>query len=391
MTEQKESSAKPEETPLMVTEQPEIIATDGATTAVHKNDRRGTLLSALAIVIALAIGAGLWFINQQENQQQDTARHELGAKIAALQQQADRADSEKQSLLTRLKTQQQLLDKTVAQQAALTRQLNALNQKVVTISGNDASLWLLSQADYLVKMAARKLWSDQDVATAIVLLKSADSSLAEINDPGLIDIRRAITQDMTDLAAINQVDYDGIILRLNQLTNSVDDLRLADNNRDDAPMDENSSEISHSLHEWRQNLLKSWHKFMDDFITIRRRNTTAEPLLAPNQDIYLRENIRSRLLIATQAVPRHQNEIFRQSIDTVSVWVRAWFDASDPATKAFLSQLDELHEQPVSMEVPKSLHSQPLLDKLIQTRQSGLLAQPAGDVPSRAPDLQQGE
>ena len=58
---------------------------------------------------------------------------------------------------------------------------------------------------------------------------------------------------------------------------------------------------------------------MDDFITIRRRDNTAEPLLAPNQDVYLRENIRSRLLIAAQAVPRHQDEIYRQSVDTVSL------------------------------------------------------------------------
>lgn len=42
---------------------------------------------------------------------------------------------------------------------------------------------------------------------------------------------------------------------------------------------------------------------MDSFITIRRRDDTAVPLLAPNQDVYLRENIRSRLLVAAQAVP----------------------------------------------------------------------------------------
>lgn len=45
---------------------------------------------------------------------------------------------------------------------------------------------------------------------------------------------------------------------------------------------------------------------MDSFITIRRRDETAVPLLAPNRDVYLRENIRSRLLVAAQAVPRHQ-------------------------------------------------------------------------------------
>lgn len=57
---------------------------------------------------------------------------------------------------------------------------------------------------------------------------------------------------------------------------------------------------------------------MDNFITIRRRDDTAVPLLAPNQDIYLRENIRSRLLVAAQAVPRHQEETYRQALENVS-------------------------------------------------------------------------
>ncbi|BDY98702.1 hypothetical protein MUTS15_73590 [Escherichia coli] len=59
---------------------------------------------------------------------------------------------------------------------------------------------------------------------------------------------------------------------------------------------------------------------MDNFITIRRRDDTAVPLLAPNQDIYLRENIRSRLLVAAQAVPRHQEETYRQALENVSTW-----------------------------------------------------------------------
>ncbi|WP_199785178.1 uroporphyrinogen-III C-methyltransferase, partial [Cronobacter sakazakii] len=134
---------------------------------------------------------------------------------------------------------------------------------------------------------------DQDATTAAALLKSADASLADMNDPSLITARRALTDDIAALASVTQVDYDGIILKLNQLSNQVDNLRLADNDSDDAPMDSDGSELSSSLSEWRQNLVKSWHNFMDSFITIRRRDDTAVPLLAPNQDIYLRENIRS--------------------------------------------------------------------------------------------------
>ena len=124
------------------------------------------------------------------------------------------------------------------------------------------------------------------------------------------------------------------------------------------------------------NLQKSWQNFMDSFITIRRRDETAVPLLAPNQDIYLRENIRSRLLVAAQAVPRHQEETYKQALDNVSTWIRAYYDTDDSATKAFLEEIDKLEQQSIAMAVPESLKSQPILEKLMQTRVRNLLAQP---------------
>ncbi|ADU67480.1 uroporphyrinogen-III C-methyltransferase [Pantoea sp. At-9b] len=369
MTEQKASSAVVEET---------TPAGDNATPPAKKSPRDtkrdGKVLGAVAIVIALAIGAGLYLNGKHQADLQAQTNQNLSEQLSALQQQLG---SDKQQLTQQLESANSALQEARNQQDASAKELEALRQKVATISGNDTRTWLLAQADYLVKLAGRKLWSDQDVTTAAALLKSADTSLAEMNDPSVMNVRRALTQDISSLSAVSQVDYDGIILKLNQLSNGVDNLRLADNDNDDSPMDADSSELSSSLHEWRQNLVKSWHNFMDGFITIRRRDNTAQPLLAPNQDVYLRENIRSRLLIAAQAVPRHQDEIYKQSIDAVSSWVRAWYDTNDAATKAFLDQLDELSQQSISMDVPDTLESQQLLDKLMQTRVRNLLAQPS--------------
>ncbi|MCU5772202.1 uroporphyrinogen-III C-methyltransferase [Erwiniaceae bacterium BAC15a-03b] len=381
MTEQKDSSAMVEETtPAVETTAP------AEQKPPRKSKNSGMALGALAIVIALALGAGLYINAKHQAQLQTEATQALADQLTELQQQSK---NDKQQLTEQLAAQTSALQTARDQQSATSQQLDELKEKVTTISGNDSRTWLLAQADYLVKLAGRKLWSDQDVTTSAALLKSADASLADMNDPSLIEVRRALTQDISNLSAVSQVDYDGTILKLNQLANGVDNLRIADTDSDDSPMDEDSTELSSSLHEWRQNLVKSWHKFMDDFITVRRRDNTAEPLLAPNQDVYLRENIRSRLLIAAQAVPRHQDEIYKQSIDTVSTWVRAWFDTNDASTKAFLAQLDDLSQQSVSMDVPDALQSQPMLDKLMQTRVRNLLAQPSGDQPQ--PQPQQGE
>lgn len=377
MTEQKNPSAPDENvvvSPAVESPQPDASDLDKTLKTLQKKQRTAPVLGAIAIVLVIALGAGLYYHGHQQSLAQVASDEALSEQLDALQK---TQQQDKQQIADLLAQQQKTRQEADRQQASFSRQLNELQDKVASISGSDAKTWLLAQADYLVKLAGRKLWSDQDVTTAAALLKSADASLADMNDPSLIDVRRALNEDVGSLSAVAQVDFDGIILKLNQLSNQVDNLRLADNDTDDSPMDNDSSSLSSSLTEWRQNLTKSWHNFMDDFITIRRRDSSAEPLLAPNQDVYLRENIRSRLLIAAQAVPRHQDEVYKQSLESVSTWVRAYFDTSDPSTKAFLEELDNLSQQSVSMDVPEELKSQPMLEKLMQTRVRNLLQQPA--------------
>ena len=376
MTEQQNQSAVVEETREAVdtTPQPE-------NNVEKKNggSKTSLALSAIAIAIALAAGIGLYGLTKTQATRQSEASAGLSSQIAALQKAQESQKSELEGII---KQQADQLTEAQRQQDSLAKKLEEVQEKVAVISGSDAKTWLLAQADFLVKLAGRKLWSDQDVTTAAALLKSADASLADMNDPSLISARRAITDDIASLSAVSQVDYDGIILKVNQLANQIDNLRLADNNDDDTPMDSDSDELSSSISEWRVNLQKSWQNFMDSFITVRRRDETAVPLLAPNQDVYLRENIRSRLLVAAQAVPRHQEETYKQALDNVSTWVRAYYDTEDATTKAFLEDVDKLSQQSITMNVPESLQSQALLEKLMQTRVRNLMAQPAETQPS---------
>ncbi|EKK0503176.1 uroporphyrinogen-III C-methyltransferase [Klebsiella pneumoniae] len=381
MTEQQNQSAVVEETREAVETTPQPENNDKK----KAGNKTSLALSAIAIAIAIAAGIGLYGLNKQQATRQNATTSELASQVAALQKAQENQKSELEGVI---KQQADQLNEAKHQQETLAKQLDELQQKVAVISGSDAKTWLLAQADFLVKLAGRKLWSDQDVTTAAALLKSADASLADMNDPSLIGARRAITDDIATLSAVSQVDYDGMILKVNQLANQIDNLRLADNNDDDSPMDADSDELSSSISEWRVNLQKSWQNFMDSFITVRRRDETAVPLLAPNQDIYLRENIRSRLLVAAQAVPRHQEETWKQSLDNVSTLVRAYYDTDDATTKAFLDEVDKLSQQSITMTVPETLQSQALLEKLMQTRVRNLMAQPAvtaGGAPSPVP------
>lgn len=78
--------------------------------------------------------------------------------------------------------------------------------------------------------------------------------------------------------------------------------------------------------------------------------------------------------------------------------VRAYYDTDDATTKAFLDEVDQLSQQNISMDLPETLQSRAMLEKLMQTRVRNLLAQPAagtteakpapapqGDTPAAAP------
>ena len=113
-----------------------------------------------------------------------------------------------------------------------------------------------------------------------------------MNDPSLIGARRAIYRRYrVAVGRPAKVDYDGIILKVNQLANQIDNLRLADNNDDDFPRWTPTAKSS-QLH-WRmaRESAKSWQALWTALLPFDAATKAAVPLLAPNQDIYLRENI----------------------------------------------------------------------------------------------------
>ncbi|MDE9485460.1 uroporphyrinogen-III C-methyltransferase [Xenorhabdus bovienii] len=375
MTEQKQSTDAVE---TKHPQQPE--------TAPHKPKRYGWVGNTLSIAITLAIGAGAVYLYHHGKQQNAV----LTAENLALQQQvaslAQQQSGDKQDFATQFQKLESDLQQAKLQNKQTDSRMVELQTRISEISNTDLENWHLAQANYLVKMAGRKIWAEQDTTTAIALLKNADQSLAEMDDPSLLHIRQAIMEDINTLSKINQLDLDGIILTLNRLSNQIDNLRLEDNGEQEAPMDEGDAGISASLSDWRKNLSKSWDSFMENFITIKRRDSSAVPLLAPNQDVYLRENIRSKLLVAAQAVPRHQNEVYKQSLEAVSSWVRSYFDTASPDTKTFLQDIDSLAQKPLSIELPEHLSSQPILADLVRKRiynlphQSDTQVQPQSEV-----------
>ena len=223
--------------------------------------------------------------------------------------------------------------------------------------------WLFSEADFLLNNALRKLVLDNDVDTAVSLLKLADETLAKVNNSQSAAIRSAINQDLKQLLSVAGVDQNSVMQKLSQLANTVDELPVLDVNFGD---DQNATKLSDSLSDWAENAEKSATSFLNHFIRISpKHGADRKELLAPNQDIYLRENIRLRLQLAIMAVPRQQNELYKQSLEAVASWIRSYFDTNAEVTQSFLKSVDELSEVSIYVDVPSQLQSLSMLDKYL--------------------------
>ena len=335
-------------------------------TIVKKN---GTGLSLLALLVALGLGGAGYYFGQQKTDEIQQKLTILEAKIAqyssvvtgdttnAQVAQLEKAVSETQEKLNRF--EQTVLSKE-QEFATLRQQLAQVSQLAIAQQPND---WLFSEADFLLNNALRKLVLDNDVDTGVSLLKLADETLAKVNNSEAMAIRSAINQDLKQLLSVESIDQNAVMQRLSQLANAVDELPVLNVNFGDEP---NSDKLSDSLADWQSNAEKSAISFLNHFIRITpKQGADRKELLAPNQDIYLRENIRLRLQLAIMAVPRQQNDLYKQSLEAVATWVRSYFDTSAEVTQSFLKSLDELTELSVYVDLPSQLQSLNLLDKYL--------------------------
>ena len=335
--------------------------------------KSGTGLSLLAILIALGVGgAGYYFGQQQvdEFQQKLTALEaQINNKtvVSAPAQdvkfdttQLAQLESANKATQDKIAQVEELINAKSHELVGLQSQINKVSAQANAQQPTD---WLFSESDFLLNNALRKLVLDNDVDTAVSLLKLADETLAKVNNSQSAAIRSAINQDLKQLLSVAGVDQNAVMQKLSQLANTVDELPVLDVNFGD---DQNATKLSDSLSDWAENAEKSATSFLNHFIRISpKHGADRKELLAPNQDIYLRENIRLRLQLAIMAVPRQQNELYKQSLEAVASWIRSYFDTNAEVTQSFLKSVDELSEVSIYVDVPSQLQSLSMLDKYL--------------------------
>ena len=260
--------------------------------------------------------------------------------------------------------------------------LNAVNSKITGLSSNydamqsevariNAKLgeekttslsWAVFDAKYLLTLANRKVVIDRDYATAISLLKEADTVIAGVNDPRTRKLREAIASDLNALGNIPAIDYEKPLLRINELISNVSKMKIKGLKKVNL-VEEGT--VSENVDDWWDNLKTSMGSFVNSFVVIKRKDATDTALMAPDNEAFLGANLENYLLLAAKACFYREQELYSQYLNRARELTETYFDETDPVVQNTLKGINETAAEKIASTDVRFLNSTVEIGKFI--------------------------
>lgn len=351
MTEQENKSAVSET-------KKEVKATSPSTaTKTSKSSQSKTPISktaVLALLLSLTATAGVvgHYFWQEKLAEQRSEQNKVSQQ-ESLQAIAGKSEQQVKQAVTHLQqsVQTSMNDLVEVQK----QQADYVDQQLSSISLVQSKDWYAQEAAYLIRVAVRSLWLEQDARTAIALLRDADAKLSDLKKPEYLPVRQAIREDIAALSAASLPQTDEVLLSLVTLNRQVSDLPLAYVDRE-IPTQE-SRELSEDIADWKENLKKSWDQFVDDYFTLRPINAEVKPLLTPQYQQHLRQNLSLKLQQAQWAVTQQNEVLYRENLVDISNWLNEYFDETAQINTNFINEIDRLKTSNIRFTFDQQLTS----------------------------------
>lgn len=257
--------------------------------------------------------------------------------------------------LRQLQAQAQQLQQNVTQNQ---QALATVQSSVQTLAEPQAkTARALSEAEYLVQLANYNLRFQGDAAVAVNLLKTADQQLSMIEDPSITPIRQTLVNTILALQSAPQLDLAGLILQINAIRQQVMQLPVVPDQLAKPATTLPEAAPAQPEPTWRRGLDSIGHA-LKEVVVVRHVDQRATPLLPPQQQGYLIQNIQLQLSQAQWALLHQQPQIYQQSLQQASAWVQQYFVSSAAATQsvlAALAQLQKIDSKPALPDLSETL------------------------------------
>lgn len=207
--------------------------------------------------------------------------------------------------------------------------------------------WYIAEAYYLVKLANDHMQFTHNLFMANQLLQHAAQVLQNVPDPGLLEIRKSLANDIATLQSIPQVDASDVYLHLMALDNQFDKLPLPA-----TPLKANGQIFSTdtaALPWWKAGLKRSWQA-LSQIVIVRKEAADGQPLVMPEEKIFLYQNLHAEMQNAMWAALHHNVKTYQTSLERAVSWIHQYFDQDAMITKMLLQNLQAL--QKINIQSP---------------------------------------
>nr|WP_314598483.1 uroporphyrinogen-III C-methyltransferase [uncultured Neisseria sp.] len=212
--------------------------------------------------------------------------------------------------------------------------------------------WLVDEAESMLNTASQQLMLSGNLQGAVSVLEHIDSRLSRFEQPELIPIKQAISNDLAALKNRPYVDISATALRIDRLETSISGLPLVLDGvlkPGAAPVEAANSGT------WWENTWEKSLNALKGLVEVRHLDSNDAMLISPEQTYFIRENLRLRLLDARIALLQHNGEVYQSDLNNVEATVKQYFDSKSPATQSWLKELAELKALDVRMISDDSL------------------------------------
>ncbi len=317
--------------------------TNVPTTTPERADTLMRIALALAVV-ALVATAWQWLDQRQRTvklektlTQRLSAFDERNRETLTLSRHAEEVTTQAGAKIALL---EQKLEESRAQQEAL--------QTLYLELASNRDAWTISEAEQLVIIASQQLQLAGNVKPALLALQTADNRLQELDKPQIIQLRKVLGRDVQKLQALPSVDIVGMSLKLESLVDAADKLPLASERH---PRLDTAVKPDWDSNPWRRLTQEIWQDIRR-MVRVERMDHPEQPMLAPEQSYFLRENLKLRLLAARIALLQRDESTYRVDLHTAALWIKRHFDQQDANTRNALATLQQLSSSSITIQLP---------------------------------------
>ncbi len=342
-------------------------STDQKTQKPATKNRSGLFL--LFIIVLLASSAGAYFFWQQQltvkklSANNDFQSRKL-TKVADKLEQTRKNLYEQQQLITQLTEASKQLSSNFLSLADSQQTLVKTTENVFNITHRNQKQWLLSEVSYLLSLANQRLLVSRDIKTAVAALKAANNRLHDLADPGLLNLRKTIADEVAQLNLLTQPDINGIAFSLDNISVMVTQLPFKTAQQKHIEKTQRTEKVELASLDQESFLSPVWER-LKTLVSIKKhsRDIRATETVIEKADID--NQLRYRIEASRLALINQNTKIFNHEIKSALTLISTYYDQNDNRVATLLTELTSLSTLNLLPELPDITGSWLKLQKFI--------------------------